>query len=329
MMPFLIHYAGNNALAFVPFFLLLLGLACFIFLQRKEMISVIKNKKILLGYSVYRELFRLCLFFFLIIGSFFMLLRPQWSKKEHTIPQQGRDLLFLLDISRSMRATDIQPNRLDAAKLKIKQLLRQFSCERVGLILFSGSAFVQCPLTKDFASLELFLDHVDIETISSGTTALDKALQLGIDLFSHMPDRKHKTMLVITDGEDFSTNFEQIITKSIHEHITICTLGVGTEQGAPIPIFNHQGQAIAVEKDQEGKIILSQLNATFLQSISEKLQGIFTPIKTDASDIVALKNFFETIEKETINTETLQQWEDQYHLIARVLFPIALLEWFL
>lgn len=329
MMPFLIHYGGNNILFFAPLFFFLFGLALFIFLQRKKIICKIKNRKNLLGYSIHREVLRLCLFSFLIIGSFCMLMRPQWSKKEQTIPQQGRDLLLLLDISRSMRATDIQPNRLDAAKLKIKQLLRQFSCERVGLILFSGSAFVQCPLTKDFASLELFLDHVDIETISSGTTALDKALQLGIDLFSHMPDRQHKTMLVITDGEDFSANFEQIIEKSMQEHITICTLGVGTEQGAPIPIFNNQGQAIAVEKDQAGKIILTQLNTTFLQSISEKLHGIFTPIKTDASDIIALKNFFETIEKETIDTETLQQWEDQYHLIARLLFPIALLEWFL
>ncbi|MBL4588333.1 VWA domain-containing protein [Candidatus Babeliales bacterium] len=328
MIPY-IYYAHPSYVCFLPLFIAMIGLSLYLFFSRNNIIKQMKSKKFFSGYSQSREIIRCTIFIAASILLFMMLLRPQWTKKETVIPQKGRDILILLDISRSMRASDIKPNRLDAAKLKIKQLLRTLSCERVGLILFSGSAFIQCPLTRDFSSLELFIDHVDIETISSGTTALDKALQLGIELFSHVKNRKHKTILAITDGEDFSTHFEQIIDQSIQENITICTLGVGTEKGAPIPIFNQSGQTIGVEKDRSGATILSKLNTTFLQEISKKLNGFYTSIKHDNSDISALRNFFESIEKETIDNESLQQWEDRYYIFAQILFPLLLLEWFL
>lgn len=328
MIPF-IHYANFSYFIMAPLFILIAALACYIAFYRITIIKQIKSNTFFSTYSKKKELLRSIIFIIIAAFLFFMLLRPQWTEKEMVIPQKGRDILILLDISRSMKADDIKPNRLDAAKLKIKQLLRMLSCERVGLILFSGSAFIQSPLTRDFSSLELFIDHVDTETISSGTTALDKALQLGIEIFSHVQQRKHKTILAITDGEDFSTHFEQIIDKSIEENITICTLGMGTETGAPIPIFNQYGHKVDVEKERSGAVILSKLNTNFLQEISKKLKGFYTPVTQDNSDITALKNFFESIEKETIDNESLQQWEDRYYIFAQILFPLLLLEWFL
>src|SRR5207244_4500475 len=109
---------------------------------------------------------------FLVLGITFLciaLLRPQWDKTEQKIAQEGRDLFIALDVSRSMLAKDCAPNRLECAKSKIKELVRNLSCERVGLILFSGSALVQCPLTSDYSAFHMFLDQVDVETISSGS----------------------------------------------------------------------------------------------------------------------------------------------------------------
>lgn len=323
-----IHFGATQSSLFAPLFLFFFLLLCRIFFTRNKALSLLKIKTIFLGHSKPKEQIRLILWTIMLGLAFIMVLRPQWSKREEKIPQQGRDLLILLDISRSMRATDIMPHRLDAAKLKIKQLLRLLTCERVGLILFSGSAFVQCPLTKDFAALDLFIDHVDIETISSGTTALDKALQASLDLFARTPERKNKLVLVVTDGEDFSTNFEAIIEKSKNENVRICTLGVGTEKGAPVPIFNEQGKQINVEKNPDGSIIFSKLNSHFLQELSEKLHGVYAEYQPDQRDLIAFKQFFESIEKESFEEEKLEQWEDQYHLFARLLFPLLLLEWF-
>ena len=131
----------------------------------------------------------------LSIASLFLfvaLLRPMWNKKEETVEQEGRDLFIALDISRSMLATDCSPNRLTCAKNKIKKLLSMLSCERVGLILFSGSSIIQCPLTTDYGAFMMFLDAIDAETVSAGTTALDQAIAKAMESFGQMKDKKNK-----------------------------------------------------------------------------------------------------------------------------------------
>ena len=167
------------------------------------------------------------------IGFLFLclaLLRPQWNKSEETIMQEGRDLYIALDISRSMLATDCEPNRLIFAKEKIKRLVKQLSCERVGLILFSGSAFVQCPLTSDYSAFFLYLDAVDAELISSGTTALDQAIQQALNSFAATPDRKSKLLVLFTDGEDFSNNLHDMKKAATEAQLSIFTIGVGTPE---------------------------------------------------------------------------------------------------
>ena len=140
--------------------------------------------------SVPKMIFKMILLSVASIFLFLALLRPMWNKKEETVEQEGRDLFIALDISRSMLATDCNPNRLTCAKDKIKKLLRMLSCERVGLILFSGSSIIQCPLTTDYGAFFMFLDAIDADTVSAGTTALDQAIAKAMEAFGQMKDKK-------------------------------------------------------------------------------------------------------------------------------------------
>jgi Ca-activated chloride channel family protein len=293
------------------------------------LVNKIHDKTLLQNFSFSKQtikLFALCTALFFL---FIALLQPQWEKKEKLISQEGRDLLVALDISRSMLAQDIKPNRLEFIKLKLKALLKKLEFERVGLILFSGSAFVQCPLTVDYATFLMFLDQVDTEQISSGTTSIESALQKAIDLYAQYPARKNKLILLVTDGEDFSLNLESAKARAKKENVKMLVLGAGTKQGAPIPKFDLYGKQIGHEKNKSGQIAISKLNEKLLREICSSIGGDYTRVTYDDSDlgrIVALINKFE---KEKFGNKRLSDYEEKYPWFLGASFLLFLLEWVL
>ena len=257
------------------------------------------------------------------------LLRPQWNKRDEIVAQQGRDVLIALDISRSMLATDCDPNRLACAKQKIKQLLGLLSCERVGLILFSGSAFIQCPLTTDFAAFKMFLDHVDVETISSGTTALDQAVRVALQVFEGMEGKQNKILAIFTDGEDFSSDLRRYKDESREKLLHIFTIGVGTSEGAPIPLFDKQGNQIGHQKDAQGSIVISRLNEGILSTLAEDAGGSYVRMTQDTADVQRFVRLVQSFEKERLEDRSYALYEEQYHWFLLVAFIACLCEWLL
>jgi Ca-activated chloride channel family protein len=243
--------------------------------------------------------------------------------------QEGRDLYIALDISRSMLATDSQPNRLICAKEKIKRLIKKLSCERVGLILFSGSAFVQCPLTSDYAAFFLYLDAVDAELISSGTTALDQAIQQALTSFASVPERKSKLLVVLTDGEDFSQNLSNVKEEAAQSHLSIFTIGVGTPEGAPVPLFDHHGNIIGHQKDHKGGVVISRLNEEILANLSADAGGRYIRATENDDDISLFVATVQGFEKEQLAERKHSRYEDQYHYFLLVSFICFVLEWVL
>ncbi len=269
---------------------------------------------------------------FFSIGFIFLciaLLRPQWNKSEETVMQEGRDLYIALDISRSMLATDSHPNRLICAKEKIKKLVNKLSCERVGLILFSGSAFVQCPLTSDYAAFFLYLDAVDAELISSGTTALDKAIQQALASFASVPERKNKLLVLFTDGEDFSHNLNNVKEEATEEHLSIFTIGVGTPEGAPVPLFDAHGKIVGHQKDAQGGVVISRLNEGILGNLSQDAGGSYIRATENDDDITLFLRLVNQFDKEQLAERKHSRYEDQYHYFLLVSFICFLLEWLL
>lgn len=328
-----IHLGGYDRFMALPLFVVLIILAIRNYRRIRYTFHLLAHKKlrsiIFAHFSLTRQFIKTCCLSMALILLFIALLQPQWGKKEQVIVQEGRDLLVLLDVSRSMLAQDVKPNRLELAKLKIRSLLEKLSVERVGLILFSGSAFVQCPLTGDHAAFLMFLENVDTESISSGTTSIGSALNKAIDVFNNAPDRKNKLILLITDGEDFSLNLNEAKQRALQEQATLFALGVGTTHGAPIPILDAAGKQIGFESDEKGSIQLSVLNEKMLKEICQTLHGTYFRAVYQDSDLDALVTLIRKFEKEQFADKKLSLYEDQYPWFLGIATALLALEWIL
>jgi Ca-activated chloride channel homolog len=265
-----------------------------------------------------------------LIALWLALLRPQGpSLGNQQVIEQARDVVIALDISRSMLAQDYQPNRLTFAKNKIKSLLMQLSSERVGLIIFSGSAIVQCPLTKDFEAFCMFLDALDAETLSSGTTALDTALKTALDLFAETPEKKNKLLIIATDGEDFSHHLGSVQAEAKKMNLHICALGIGTPEGAPIPLYDEHKKLIGHQKDEHGAIVMTRLDENKLATLAQELAGVYIHATHDARDIEQLHSWLSTFEKEQLGNAQEQPHEEYFMFFSATAFLLFLLEWIL
>lgn len=296
----------------------------------KKLCAPQHQKQLLHNFSLPRRIAQLVCIGTALILLWLALLRPQGPSlgKISTI-ERGRDVIIALDISRSMLAQDYQPNRLTFAKQKIRSLLTRLSSERVGLIIFSGSAIVQCPLTKDFDAFLMFLDALDAETVSGGTTAIDSALQTAIHLWKENLDRKNKLLVICTDGEDFSQNLSAIQAEAKNLHIHVCTLGIGTPQGAPIPLYDEQKQLIGHQKDSNGTIVMTRINEKILSTIASTLSGKYIRAANNDTDITALHEWLTAFEKEDLGTATEEQHEEYFMFFTAAAFLLLLIEWIL
>lgn len=240
------------------------------------------------------------------------LLEPQWGEREEVVPQESRDMIFALDISRSMLASDLKPSRLEHAKMKIRALLERLVAERVGLILFSGDAFVQCPLTRDYSTFLLFLKNVTTEAFGSGTTNIERAIARGVDAFEHAGDHGTKLLIIATDGEDFSPQMRSTLERAQRIGMSIVTLGIGTPEGAPIPIYDIQGKHSGYVTDEQQKTVVSALHEDFLGQLARDSGGLYVRSYYDDSDLAQLTQYVEGRQKGRIEDRMLSIKEAQY-----------------
>lgn len=264
-----------------------------------------------------------------LLSLFLTLLHPQWGKVEESVKQQGRDLFIALDISRSMLAVDLKPNRLQQAKAKIKRLARMLNSERVGLLLFSGSAVLQCPLTADISAFDLFLDAVDAQTISSGSTAIDQVLEKTIEQFQRMPTKKNKLLVIFTDGEDFSRNLSDLKKKAQAIGLRIFTIGIGTPQGAPVPKFDAAGNQQGYEQDEKGAVVISRLNEGILRTLAQDSGGTYFTAQPNDQELKDLTNIVSSYEKEQWQDRKMTKYIEQYPYFLAVSLTCFALEWLL
>ncbi|KKQ33482.1 MAG: von Willebrand factor type A [candidate division TM6 bacterium GW2011_GWF2_37_49] len=328
-----IHWAGFDKIIYFPIFLILIAAVIKNYFRIKNSSSklYVKSQKRLIfpAFSLIKQRLKVFSLVTALIFIFLALLQPQWDKKEQNIIQEGRDLLIMLDISQSMLAKDLKPNRLEFAKLKIRTLVSKLKTDRVGLIVFSGSAFLQCPLTVDHAAFLMYLNHIDAETISSGTTSIENALQKSISVFKASQERKNKILVMITDGEDFSVNLGQAKNWASEQNIHLFAIGIGTTDGAPIPMFDNSGKQTGHYTEQDGKIAISKLNEELLSSITQSLAGNYIRSTYQDSDIDQLIILLHGFEKEKITEKQFSLYHDQYPWFLGIAWAMLLLDWIL
>ncbi len=288
-----------------------------------------KNGTLLKHFSLFRKFMKALL---LLLGLVFLslaLARPQWGESQQTVAQEGRDVLIALDISRSMLAQDTTPSRIEAAKEKIKQLITRLTAERVSLMVFSGIAVVQCPFTSDTQAFLNFLDLADVEAISSGTTALDKALNSAITMFEAVPGRKQRLMILFTDGEDFSIDLSGVEKKAQELGLRIFTVGVGTPEGAPIPLYDMKGVQQGHQKDEQDKLVITRLNEQLLSQLAQQTGATYIKMTSNDDDVQELVKEVQRFEKEKFEDKTFAIKEERYMLFAGLSALLLLVEWML
>jgi len=293
------------------------------------LVHSVHSRLVLPGFAPWRLVVRALLLSVGLACMAIAFMQPQWGKKEIAVVQEGRDVLIALDISGSMQAQDVKPNRLAFVKLKVRKLLERLSFERVGLILFSGTAFVQCPLTADYQTFLLFLDQVTTESISSGTTAIGSAVNKAVEIFNRSQNRKNKLLLLITDGEDFASNKKQLAATIAREKITVFAWGIGTTQGAPVPLYDARGVMTGYAKSGDGSVATSALNEQLLKEISHDIGGRYERVSQDDGDIASIVTALAAYEREQLEERQISHYHDRYPLFLAITWGCLLLEWLL
>ena len=286
-----------------------------------------KGEKVLRHFSLPRKIVKGVLLAVGLLCLMLAIARPQWDDDKQTVAQEGRSILIALDISRSMLSQDMKPSRLEFAKQKIRRIIDQLRADQLGLMVFSDTALIQCPFTRDTQAFLNFLNFVDAETISSGSTSLDSALSKAIEMVKRQQSRAHTIMVIFTDGEDFSLKVPDIRTTARQLGLSILTVGVGTAEGAPIPLYNEQGALVGHQKDQKGTIVISRLNEPLLEQLSGQTGAEYIKATQSDEDIEQLVRDIRRFEKEKFTDRTFAVKQEKFTLFALLSFLALLLEW--
>ncbi len=266
-----------------------------------------------------RQIFK---FLLLLAGVSLLLvafLRPRWGFHWEEIKRRGVDLIVAVDVSESMLAEDIQPNRLERAKREITDLVGMLKGDRIGLIAFAGASFLECPLTLDYGSFKIFLDYLDTDLIPVPGTAIGEAIQTAIRSFS-TERRSSKALILITDGEDHSGEAEKAAQAAKEKGIRVFTIGIGSKEGAPIPLRGGTGD---FKKDRRGQVVMSKLRETSLQKIALSTGGSY--VRSVSGDMDLKKIYEEEIrgkmEAGELQSTKKRHWEErfQWFLFAGIL----------
>lgn len=202
------------------------------------------------------------------------LARPQFGDRVETVRREGQDVVVALDLSASMEAEDVAPNRLAAARLAVGRLIGQLDGDRIGLVAFAGEAFVQSPLTLDYAAAALFLNAMDPDLAPVPGTDLGRAIEVALDGFPAAGDRNRR-LVVITDGEDHEGAIDRAVERAVDEGVEIYTVGMGSAEGVPIPDYDADGAPNGFLRDAAGNVVTTRLDDATLQRVAERTGGVY------------------------------------------------------
>jgi Ca-activated chloride channel family protein len=229
------------------------------------------------------------------------------------VQREGIDLIVAIDTSRSMLATDVKPNRLARAKLAVQDLLAQLGGDRIGLVAFAGSAFLQCPLTLDSGAFSQSLEAIEAGIIPRGGTSLSAAIDASLEAFEGR-QAEHQALVIITDGEDLGGDLDEAIKRATDRGVKIYTVGIGTSEGELIPL-EHGGFV----KDRKGQVVKSRLDETTLQKIATDTGGAYLHATDTAFGLAELyRDYIATMEKRELASTLERRYEHRYQI------PLAL-----
>ncbi len=261
----------------------------------------------------------LLFFFFLTLA----LVRPQFGVKMEMMERRGVDVIIAFDISKSMLAEDIAPNRIDRAKHEISKFIDLLKGDRIGLVVFAGESFVQCPLTLDYGAAKMFLDVVTTEWIQIQGTSLADAIRQSTKAF-RTKSKKHKVLIVISDGEDHEGEAIDAAKDAAKEGVRIYTVGIGSESGVPIPLKKQSGNII-YKKNKNGDLVMTRLNSIILEKLALEAKGKYFHAGTNL-DLTLIYSEIAKMEKKDLGMNKLAVYEERYQIFLLIALFFLILE---
>jgi len=274
--------------------------------------------------SALRQNIKLILFLLANVAVILAASGPQIGSRLEEVKRKGADIIIALDVSNSMKAEDIKPNRLERAKQAISRLVDKLEGDRVGIIVFAGKAYVQLPITTDYAAAKLFLNYIDTDIIPAQGTAIGAAIELAVKSFPQ--DQKHnKALIIITDGENHEDDAMSAAKSAQENGIVIHTLGMGSPDGAPIPVYHNKVQ-VDYKKDRNGTIVISKLDEADLSKIALEGGGKFVRATNSDDGLSALVKEIGKMEKVEFGAKMITDYEDRFQYFLGAGLLLLLLE---
>jgi Ca-activated chloride channel family protein len=253
------------------------------------------------------KLFSLVLAFASLIIA---LVNPKIGTKLETVKREGVDIVFALDVSKSMLAEDLAPNRLDKAKQLTTQIINTLVSDRVGIIAYAGKAIPQLPITTDYGAAKMFLQNINTDMLSSQGTAIDEAIQLSRSYYND-EEQTNRVLIILSDGEDHNNASTDVAETAAEEGIKIFTIGVGTEKGGPIPI-KRNGVILRYKKDNNEEVVITKLDKETLVDIANNGNGIFIDGKNTQEVVDAISDVLQKMDKKEFEAKKFAEFKDQF-----------------
>lgn len=295
--------------------------------KQKQFANNITFKKIASEKSAFKSFLKISIICLALAFLVIALANPKMGTKLETIKRQGVDIVFALDVSKSMLARDIAPNRLEKAKQIISKIIDGLGSDRIGIIIYAGNSYPLLPITTDHAAAKMFLQNANPNLVSSQGTAINEAIERGITFFDN-EQQTNKFLFIISDGEDHEQDALQLVDKAKEQGIKIYTIGVGTPNGGPIPVRAIDG-SLSYKKDSKGQVVITTMNEQILSNVANKGNGAYINGNKTKEATEYIKNVLTKAEKSEFETKKFSDFRDQFQWFIGIALLLLLIDAFL
>ncbi len=269
--------------------------------------------------------------FILIMIGYAMLIigiaNPQTGSKLVEGERKGIDIMIALDVSNSMLAEDIQPNRLERAKQSISKLIDKLGNDRIGIIVFAGNAYMQLPITTDYSAAKMFLETINTRIVPTQGTAIGEAIDMAIGSFDN--ETHSRAIIIITDGENHEDEPTESAKNAADQGIYVYTIGMGLPEGAPIPEYNQYNRRTGYKKDRQGSTVVTKLNESMLQQIASAGNGVYVRANNSSTGLKTVFDEINKLEKTEFESKMFSDYEDRFQYFIALSLIFIILELFI
>ena len=305
----------------------LLGLFIAALVSRKRLIKRFGDyaltRALMPDVGVARLVFKFILVTLALASIIIALARPQFGSKIENVKRKGVEVVIALDVSNSMKAEDIQPNRLEKSKMAISRLTERMKNDKIGIVIFAGDAYTQLPITADYGAAKLFLNTIKTNFIQEQGTAVGKAIDLAMNSFTGDTEIG-KAIIVISDGENHEDDAVAKAKEAAAKGIVVHTIGMGTPDGAPIPVENRYNNDF--QKDKDGNVVITRINEQMLRDIAIAGQGMYVRASNSSAGLDVLYDEINKMAKKDIESKIYTAFDEKYQYFVALAILLLFLE---